>query len=555
MKINKIDIENFRGITKEKSLLFLKKQTDTIPSSCIIFGDNGSGKSSIIDAIEFGLQCRIDNTRNFENEFIPDIRALNSKINSKVNVVFEDNSNIQRIIKFDDFGIINKIPHLNYKSSPIVLRRKDIIKFWDTPTKQRLVHLLDYFPENNANALPEYFKNQVLAIENQRDLQKKERFAILQQIANTLNISIHKIPVENKSFDKFISKYFFLGLSKKHFPDNSFPNSDKYTIIEKFFKPFYETNKIIGELNKDIKLKKNPVLEVEQKKSVSKFLNIVSQNILTDFYVFSTCNEFVDDIKIVIGEINEVSLTFSITTKNGTVTTPQKILSEANLDLLAILIHLRIIKTANEEFNQGKLLILDDILQSVDYNIRYQFIDFLMTNFNDWQIIFTVHDRLWRQNLADCLSKKNHSFVEYEIKRWEWKEGPIIIDNYSDRFKKLENYINNGTEQEICAYCGYLLEFICEELTYILNLALPRERGEKYTLDPLWTAVKNSKLTNTSIKNLIKKVDDTIKARNLLGAHYNEWALGMTNQDVQNFGQSVLDFYKSVFLSRLFPLD
>lgn len=465
MKIKKIDIENFRGITKEKSLIFLKKQNDTIPSSCIIFGDNGSGKSSIVDAIEFGLQCRIDNTRNFDNEFIPDIRALNSKINSKVNITFEDNSNIQRIIKFDDFGIIYKIPHPNYNASPFVLRRKDIIKFWDTPTKQRLVHLLDYFPENTTNSLPEYFTNQILEIEKQRDLKKKERTAIVQKIANELNISVEKIPIENKPFDKFISKFFFNGLSKKHFPNNDFPNNEKYAIIETYFKPFYETNKVIGELNKEIKLKKNPILEVEQKKAVSNFLNIVSQNILTDFYVFSTCNDFIDDIKIIIGEINEVSLTFSITTKNGTLTTPQKILSEANLDLLAILIHLRIIKTANEEFNQGKILILDDVLQSVDYNIRFEFIEFLMTNFNDWQIIFTVHDRLWKQNLADSLRKKNHSFVEYEIKRWEWKEGPIIIDNYSDRFTKLQNYLNNGAEQEICAYCGYLLEFICEELS------------------------------------------------------------------------------------------
>ena len=54
MKIAKIDIESFRGIPGHCSLDFRDKSGKAC--SAIIYGGNGSGKSSIVDAIEYNLQ-------------------------------------------------------------------------------------------------------------------------------------------------------------------------------------------------------------------------------------------------------------------------------------------------------------------------------------------------------------------------------------------------------------------------------------------------------------------------------------------------------------------
>ena len=55
-KIKRIEIEHFRGITNDLSISFdLKGKAE----SALIFGDNGSGKSSVIDAIEFITQGSI----------------------------------------------------------------------------------------------------------------------------------------------------------------------------------------------------------------------------------------------------------------------------------------------------------------------------------------------------------------------------------------------------------------------------------------------------------------------------------------------------------------
>ena len=54
MKISYIHIEHFRGIPTEINIDLTDGQG--IPVSTIIYGDNGSGKSSIVDAIEFNTQ-------------------------------------------------------------------------------------------------------------------------------------------------------------------------------------------------------------------------------------------------------------------------------------------------------------------------------------------------------------------------------------------------------------------------------------------------------------------------------------------------------------------
>ncbi len=54
MKIKTIHIEKFRGIPSEIDIDLTDDKGDSV--STVIYGDNGCGKSSIVDAIEFNTQ-------------------------------------------------------------------------------------------------------------------------------------------------------------------------------------------------------------------------------------------------------------------------------------------------------------------------------------------------------------------------------------------------------------------------------------------------------------------------------------------------------------------
>lgn len=69
MKIVKLHIDSFRGIPNELILDFTDNRN--FPCSTLIFGDNGSGKSSIVDALEFNLQGKIERSDSLQNEFRP----------------------------------------------------------------------------------------------------------------------------------------------------------------------------------------------------------------------------------------------------------------------------------------------------------------------------------------------------------------------------------------------------------------------------------------------------------------------------------------------------
>ncbi len=61
IKIRNICIQHFRGISND---LLVDLTLRSEPESALIFGDNGSGKSSIVDAIEYATQGTIQGNQS-----------------------------------------------------------------------------------------------------------------------------------------------------------------------------------------------------------------------------------------------------------------------------------------------------------------------------------------------------------------------------------------------------------------------------------------------------------------------------------------------------------
>ena len=145
MKISKVYIKSFRGIPNECTLNFCGK--DGNAKSVIIYGGNGSGKSSIVDAIEFNLQGRIERNLNIKNPKRPSVLNLYPEgyANAYTKIDFDNNTSNERsvIVEKDEvndryiFNSSSDEAHEDFNEVSIALRRNEIIAYNNEDEKRR----------------------------------------------------------------------------------------------------------------------------------------------------------------------------------------------------------------------------------------------------------------------------------------------------------------------------------------------------------------------------------------------------------------------------------
>ena len=146
LRLVAVEVAGFRGST-ESARLDLTKQGE--PTNVLIWGDNGVGKSTLIDGIEFALQRRVDRSSDFNSSSRSSIRNLSSD-NATAIVELSDGSAVKRSIVTNRAGRDEPShPHVRpgFRIAPIVIRRTDIIRFLDTDALSRGTVFFDYFPD------------------------------------------------------------------------------------------------------------------------------------------------------------------------------------------------------------------------------------------------------------------------------------------------------------------------------------------------------------------------------------------------------------------------
>lgn len=236
-------------------------------------------------------------------------------------------------------------------------------------------------------------------------------------------------------------------------------------------------------------------------------------------------------------------------------TDPRAYYSDAHLDTLGLSIFLALRRWYGKQYPTFKLLVLDDVISSVDAGHAVRLAELLLTEFSDFQILLTTHDRIWFEHLRDIQNRCGvaQSFVNKTIYSWTIDDGPDLREP-EDEERRLRESVQNGTPYEVAALAGRLLEHILQEMRYSLRLPVPAKPGELYEIGDLWPSFykevrRNYPTLYAKAQNTLDALDVSWPLRNWIGAHFNRWALNVPLTVAREFGQAVLNLFEFLFCS------
>lgn len=560
--IRSIDIKAFRGIPQNLSLDFTDSNGHAI--SAIIYGENGSGKSSITDALEFVLQGKIGRSDKINNPLRPSVRTFTSKIpqGSEITVVFEDGESYTREIRVEmkdgDYPRLKSYPsdsHSSFLQVPVILRRNDIIAYNYIEESQRQVLFFSFLYDLKGSV-----KNdndpEIISLRDDLLILKNSRRELFEKIAKCPYISIDSI--EQMSHDQtLMMKYINNRIVSRSYknktgylkPHMHIVSDQSYNNIKRYTFDLAGITQQIRAINANIRNKK--AINNDSKRIFANLASILKDAsiFLSDSFKAIANINYIQSISLSVANISVASLNIKIKLVNGVQTSPNLIFSEANFDLMILLLYISIIRLGVLK-GQHKFLILDDVLQSVDSSIRVKFIDYLLLNMPDWQFIFTCHDRLWLNQIKYLFNRRGHQFKEFHINSWDFLAGPTVQEKkYEIKDATLSTALHTNNMRIIAATCGFLLEKICQKLSVNLPTSVKRRDDEKYTIGDLWGGIKKI-MSKTEVKDLIDQIDQLLFIRNLLGCHYNEWAESLSDSEVKQFAKTIQELYDKTFCEK-----
>ncbi|MGW9304484.1 AAA family ATPase [Streptomyces cyaneofuscatus] len=543
VRLRSVELSALRGAPGRLKLTFGKKGS---PSSALIFGENGTGKSTIVDAIEFALQGRIGRSAHYDSPLAPSLRSFSATGESVARVDLTDGSSVERKAVIDSQKRVAAEPRgvrPGFRLAPITIKRADLSNFLDTEALSRGTVLLDYFPaDSDSLAVRPSEKARLLQIEV-TELRIK-RTAYSGRLAEL--IGVDPVDLANSSgFNKAIREKIYKGKSAAAFSEGGgweHVDIELRQLVQQLGSVFGQLGKAKQFIeNSDNSL--NPVLHRKQTLLLKSALQDVGGEVTSAFR--RICHEHpVERIDIVLGESGPLSLDLVVKLDGGRNCFPQQLFSEAYRDLLALLFFVAVARRSAER-GQAKVLILDDVLQSVDSTVRQAFVEHLLEELSEWQLIFTVHDRFWLERLRSLFNSAQHIFVEHQIRRWHPVTGPELqLPGVDALTKDLKLLLEHGEPDSIAGKAGPLLEYVCRELCARLRLPIPYNRERVFTLHDLWGSVFGS-LSSTPLAATLRKIDSVRGMRNPV-AHGDPRSLELTSVEACSFGNAVLELYEAV---------
>ena len=182
---------------------------------------------------------------------------------------------------------------------------------------------------------------------------------------------------------------------------------------------------------------------------------------------------------------------------------PRALHSEGHQDSMGLCLYLALNKKITE--NKVKVVILDDVVMSIDTNHRRQVCKLLHERFKDRQLIITTHNRTWARQLNTDGVVTKANMVEF--KGWTVDTGPKYRENgdvWKQIMEKLDDNEVASAAHQLREHCEFFYEGICDSM-----------RGEVcYRSDGRWELGDYLNAAKEALKTYLKQAKKSANSWN-----------------------------------------
>jgi len=142
---------------------------------------------------------------------------------------------------------------------------------------------------------------------------------------------------------------------------------------------------------------------------------------------------------------------------------PRALHSEGHQDSMGLCLYLALNQKISED--KVKLVILDDVVMSIDAGHRRNVCKLLTHHFTDMQFFITTHNRTWARQLSTDGVVKRKNLIEF--KGWNVDSGPKYLENpevWDQIKKKVENNEISQAAHQLREHLEFFYEGICDSL-------------------------------------------------------------------------------------------
>jgi recombinational DNA repair ATPase RecF len=295
------------------------------------------------------------------------------------------------------------------------------------------------------------------------------------------------------------------------------------------------------------------IISEERRNYVDNVLNTIAGE-AERLYVAVHPDEGIGKVRWYLDPKYQGSLEFEGQFQNATNVPPQAYYSESHLDTLGVCVFLAM---AKQNKNDNTVVILDDVITSVDQvhmERLFKLLNEEAEHFN--QLIVGTHYRPWRDRYR-FYSDTGSNVQLIELQNWTLLKG---IQHSKTKFsvEELRDSISASPfdRQLVASKAGILLEGLLDRLSRQFLCRLPLKSDHSYTLSEYSGGFNNrlrsllrvekkkndEAVDNISFGEKIVECTEQTWVRNKVGCHFNVSGMEISDTDVKEFGNRVLDF-------------